>query len=135
MRIYQPIIACLLALLTSFTHTFGQKKLAAPASAPAIQQAAAALDTFLRGQITQLRIPGMQVAVVQGGRLVFNKSYGFANLQDSSSSRQQKQFSPLTPAPRFLPEWPSCNWLEDGKVDLSAPISRYVDGLPATWNP
>lgn len=134
MRIYQPIIACLLALLTSFTHTFGQKKLAAPASAPAIQQAAAALDTFLRGQITQLRIPGMQVGVVQGGRLVFNKSYGFANLQDSVPVDSKTVFA-INSCTKVFTGVAIMQLVEDGKVDLSAPISRYVDSLPATWKP
>src|SRR5687767_8250129 len=25
--------------------------------------------------------------------------------------------------------------VEDGKIDLSAPVSRYLDGLPAAWQP
>jgi len=41
------------------------------------------LDGFLRSQMRDLRIPGMAVAVVHHGKIVFDRQYDIANIQDS----------------------------------------------------
>jgi CubicO group peptidase (beta-lactamase class C family) len=39
------------------------------------------VDAYLRSRMTVQRIPGMQVAVVRGGRIVFLRSYGTASVE------------------------------------------------------
>ena len=41
------------------------------------------VEIFLQQKMKELHIPGMQIAVVQNGKIVFSESYGYANLQDS----------------------------------------------------
>ncbi|WP_206170650.1 hypothetical protein [Spirosoma pollinicola] len=72
------LATCLLGLVATLTFSFGQNRPAPSTSSVAPQKSADALDKFLRGQLSQLGIPGMQVAVVQHGHLVFSRSYGFA---------------------------------------------------------
>ncbi|WP_425290757.1 serine hydrolase [Spirosoma linguale] len=98
------------------------------------QKSANALDKFLRDQMGQLRIPGMQVAVVQRGHLVFSKSYGFANLQDSIPVTSKSVFA-INSCTKAFTGVAIMQLVEEGKVDLGAPVSRYLDGLPATWQP
>jgi CubicO group peptidase (beta-lactamase class C family) len=41
------------------------------------------VDAIVGREMHERRIPGLQVAVVQRGKLVFLRSYGIANVQDS----------------------------------------------------
>ena len=41
------------------------------------------VDTFLRSQMEKRHIPGFQVAVIRGGKVVKLGAYGLANVQDS----------------------------------------------------
>ena len=41
------------------------------------------IDDFVKTQIQQRQIPGLQLAVVKNGKIIKTASYGFANIQDS----------------------------------------------------
>ncbi|GAB2518669.1 serine hydrolase [Spirosoma aerophilum] len=126
---------CLFELVAaSLTFSFGQNRPAPAASSVATQKKAHALDRFLRGQMAQLKIPGMQVAVVQHGQLVFSRSYGFANVQDSIPVTGKSIFA-INSCTKAFTGVAIMQLVEEGKVDLGAPVSRYLDGLPATWQP
>lgn len=128
------LITCLLGLVATLSFSFGQNRPAPATSTVTPQKSVDALDKFLRGQLSQLGIPGMQVAVVQHGHLVFSKSYGFANLQDSVPVTGKSIFA-INSCTKAFTGVAIMQLVEAGKVDLSAPISRYVDGLPADWQP
>ena len=125
------IATCFLGLVATLTFSFGQSK---PAPSGIAQNSADSLDRFLRDKMSQLSIPGMQVAVVQRGQLVLNRSYGFANLQDSIPVTSKSIFA-INSCTKAFTGVAIMQLVEDGKVDLSAPISRYVDDLPADWQP
>ncbi|MBC8153041.1 MAG: class A beta-lactamase-related serine hydrolase [Bacteroidetes bacterium] len=92
------------------------------------------LDAFLRREMSQRRIPGMQVAVVKGGQLVLLKSYGIANLQDSTPVTNRSIFS-INSCTKAFTGVAIMQLVEAGKVELTAPLSRYLDGLPIAWQP
>ncbi|GAB3025327.1 serine hydrolase [Spirosoma pulveris] len=127
------LAVCLFGLVAaSVAFSFGQDRPTPAASSVATQKSANALDKFLRGQMGQLKIPGMQVAVVQHGHLVFSRSYGFANLQDSIPVTSRSIFA-INSCTKAFTGVAIMQLVEEGKVDLGAPVSRYLDGLPATW--
>ncbi|WP_461064863.1 serine hydrolase [Spirosoma horti] len=125
---------CLLGLVAPFRFSFGQHRPAPATSSVATQKPTDALDKFVRGQMRQLKIPGMQVAVVQHGQLLFSKSYGYANLQDSVPVTSKTIFA-LNSCTKAFTGVAIMQLVEDGNLDLGAPVSRYLDGLPATWQP
>ncbi len=128
------LATCLLGLVATLSLSFGQNRPAPAVSSAAMQKSADALDRFLHGQMRQLGIPGMQVAVVQHGQLVFSRSYGFANLQDSVPVTSKSIFA-INSCTKAFTGVAIMQLVEAGKVDLSAPISRYLDDLPADWQP
>ncbi|GAB4033001.1 serine hydrolase [Spirosoma jeollabukense] len=123
-----------LGLAATLTFSFGQSK-PTPSTTPGNAQTSVdSLDKFLRDRMSQLSIPGMQVAVVQRGKLVLTKSYGFANLQDSVPVTHKSIFA-INSCTKAFTGVAIMQLVEEGQVDLSAPISRYVDDLPADWQP
>jgi CubicO group peptidase (beta-lactamase class C family) len=91
-----------------------------------------AVNTFLKGQMKELRIPGMQVAVVRHGKIVLNKSYGIANLQDSVPVNNKSIFA-INSCTKAFTGVAIMQLVEEGKIELSAPVSQYLDGLPSDW--
>ncbi len=90
------------------------------------------LDQFLHRQMKDLKIPGMQVAVVQKGKIVLNKSYGIANLQDNIPVDNQSIFA-INSCTKAFTGVAIMQLVEEGHLSLSAPISQYIDSLPAQW--
>jgi CubicO group peptidase (beta-lactamase class C family) len=90
------------------------------------------VDSFLQQKMKELRIPGMQIAVVQNGKIIFSKSYGYANLQDSVPVNKRSVFA-INSCTKAFTGVAIMQLVEEGKVDLDAPVSRYVDDLPAAW--
>ena len=92
------------------------------------------VDTFLRLKMQQLRIPGLQLAVVQHGKLVKSAQYGLANVQDSVPVTGKTRFA-LNSITKAFVGVAVMQLAEAGKLELAAPISRYLSGLPAAWQP
>jgi len=44
------------------------------------QTANAAVDNFVQGMMKEGEIPGLSLAVVENGKLIYSKAYGYANL-------------------------------------------------------
>jgi CubicO group peptidase (beta-lactamase class C family) len=81
------------------------------------------IDAFLQQTITQYRIPGLAVAVVKDGQVLFTKVYG-----------QAGQGRPVTPQTQFYLGSVSKSFtalavmqlVEQGKLELDAPVQRYL---------
>ena len=92
------------------------------------------VESFLKREMKELHIPGMQVAVVQHGKIVLNESFGWANLQDSIPVNNKSIFA-INSCTKAFTGVAMMQLMDEGKVELSAPVSRYLDGLPVTWQP
>ncbi len=92
------------------------------------------VENFLLGKMRKRKIPGLQIAVIRHGKIVFLGAYGTANIQNTVSVTNQTVFS-INSATKAFTGVAIMQLVEDGKVELSAPISRYLDGLPTAWQP
>jgi CubicO group peptidase (beta-lactamase class C family) len=90
------------------------------------------LDTFLANQLGERGIPGMQVAIVRAGAIVFSSSYGLANVQDAVPVRRDSVF-PLNSITKAFTGVAIMQLVEGDRLELDAPIARYLPGLPAAW--
>ena len=104
----------------------------APAVAWTADRRAEQADQHLRGQMEALKIPGMQAAVVQGGRIVFQRSYGIASIELDVPVTDKTVFSVNSIAKAFTGV-AAMRMAESGKLDLAAPVSKYLDDLPEAW--
>jgi CubicO group peptidase (beta-lactamase class C family) len=93
---------------------------------------AASVEAFLRRHMQKDRIPGLQVAVVQHGRIVLLGAYGVANLQYSVPVTNQTVF-PIYSITKAFTGVAMMQLAERGQLDLAAPVSGYIGSLPAAW--
>ena len=98
------------------------------------QSANAKSEALLRREMRERRIPGLQAAVVQNGKIVLLTSLGTADLQSATPVTNSSVFGIYSCTKAFTGV-ALMQLVEDGKLDLSAPVSRYLDGLPNAWQP
>lgn len=107
--------------------------IAAPVNGATAQNAgsprwAPAVDSIIRAEMARAQTPGAQVAVVQGDRVVYTGAYGVTDAEAGRPVSDKTLFqigsvTKLTTAALLT------QLAAEGKVDLNAPISRYLPGL------
>ena len=122
--------------LTRLTVVLGLSALAsltqpvrAQTASPKFAEAIAESRALILDTMTTLRVPGAQIAVVKDGVLLWSEGFGLADIE---------QQVPVTPLTRFRiasiskPVTSTALGLlvQEGKVDLDAPVQRYVPSFP-----
>jgi len=82
------------------------------------------VDKLIQREMRERRVPGLQLAVVRDGKLVLSKSFGTVT---------NKTVFPIYSCTKAFTGVAIMQLVEDGKVELSAPVSRYLEGLPPQW--
>ena len=97
-----------------------------------LQKPAADLRAYLASEMRKAQIPGMQVAVARQGRVVFFDSFGAADIENPVLVTNSTVFQIASCTKAFVGV-AVMQLVEDGKTDLDAPVSRYLDNLPTAW--
>lgn len=92
----------------------------------------AQVETLVQREMRERRIPGLQLAVVKSGKIVLSKSFGTDDVQNSIPVTNKSIF-PIYSCTKAFTGVAIMQLVEEGKVELSAPVSRYLDGLPPAW--
>ncbi|MEM9495393.1 MAG: serine hydrolase domain-containing protein [Pseudomonadota bacterium] len=93
----------------------------------------AVLEAFIDGIVASFmhngKIPGVTVSVVSGGKLVFAKGYGFADLDEKTPvSGHETLFRIGSVSKTFT--WTAVMMLaERGFIDLDADVNQYLQGM------
>lgn len=90
------------------------------------------MPNYLKRTMRELHIPGMQVAVIQHRRIVFHTALGLAEIGNSVPVTEASVF-PIASATKAFTGVALMQLVESGMLNLAAPISRYLDDLPAAW--
>jgi CubicO group peptidase (beta-lactamase class C family) len=91
-----------------------------------------AIVEFIQSEMKERQIPGLQMLVLQHGKPVFSKVFGVASIQYGLPVGDSSVFS-INSATKSFTGVAMMQLAEQGKIDLQAPVSRYLDGLPAEW--
>ena len=127
------------------TYVFqGMTAVALAAPGPCVSRPAAPVPAAYADAVTRARaivcdkllprIPGLQVAVGVNGRLVWSEGFGYADRERDIPVTHETQFrigsvsKPLTAAAVAL-------LYEQKKLDLDAPVQRYVPSFPEKGHP
>lgn len=102
------------------------------ATAPESEDKAAAIGRVVQDEMASRGIPGLQLAVVQHGKIVFTGAYGKANLETAASVTGQTVF-PINSISKAFAGVAAMQLVEAGKLDLDAPLATYLDALPESW--
>ncbi len=122
----------LLALLTiSMPAAAATPEVAeAPPVDPRLQCARDHLQAFMK----ERRVPGLSVAVGQAGKVAWAEAFGVADLTAGTPVTADSTF-PIGSTTKSLTSLALGKLVEEGKIDLDAPIQTYVPYFPVKGQP
>jgi D-alanyl-D-alanine carboxypeptidase len=96
------------------------------------QPANAEIDAYVQARLIEGNMPGAAVAVMENGRLIYAKAYGYADLASKT---------PMTPEHRLeigsisktFSTVAAMLLVEEGKLDLDAKIDTYIGPVLPSW--
>lgn len=91
------------------------------------------VDDYVRAQLESRHLPGVSVAVVKDGRIVRAEGYGLANLELRAPATSQTVYEIGSISKQFAAD-AILLLVEDGKLRLDDPLSKYIDETPAAWS-
>ncbi len=94
----------------------------------------AKVDAFVRKKMTANHIPGLSLAIVRDGKIAHAKGYGMANLELSVPASENTAFAIYSITKTFTGV-ATMMLVEEGKISLEDPISKYLADLPEIWKP
>ncbi|MGK5010807.1 serine hydrolase [Janthinobacterium sp. MDB2-8] len=123
-----------LALTLAFAAAFPAGAMGASTLPAAQQQNQAQRDiaAFVRSEMQERQIPGLQLAVIQRGKVVLSRNFGLASLQYQVPVTDASLFS-INSATKAFAGVAVMQLVQQGKIDLAAPIGQYLTGLPSAW--
>lgn len=90
------------------------------------------IDAYLQ-QVQKLnQIPGLAVAVVKGGRVIYEGYYGKSSLETNAVVDKHTLFS-IFSTTKLVSTVGVFQLLEKGQLSLEDKISTYIDSLPPAW--
>lgn len=96
------------------------------------QKTKSSIDAIISREMKERKIPGLQIAVVQNGKIVLSQSYGVANLQNNIPVTNTSIF-PINSNTKVFTGVAVMQLVEQDKIKLNDPISKYLNDLPAEW--
>lgn len=94
----------------------------------------AEIRDYLLRLMEERSIPGLQVAVVRGGKIELLDTLGLANIEHQVPATHRSIVSINSMAKAFTGV-ALMQLVEARQLDLSAPVSKYLEGLPDAWRP
>ena len=92
-----------------------------------------ALDKLIHAEMEKQHIPGVSLLVARSGKIVRAQGYGFSNLELQVPVKPETVFQSGSVGKQFTAT-AVMMLVEEGKVRLDDPITRYIKDGPATWN-
>src|ERR1700744_5419016 len=90
------------------------------------------INAFVKAKMQQRHIPALQIAVLRGGKIIKDTSFGIANLENNIPATDQTIFSINSITKAFV-GIAVMQLAEEHKLQITDPLSRYLDSLPDAW--
>ncbi len=90
------------------------------------------VDNLIRLQMERQHIPGLSLAVVQQGHVVKARGYGRANEELNVPAMPETVYQIQSMTKSFTAT-AVMMLVEEGKIRLDDPVSRYLEGTPESW--
>jgi CubicO group peptidase (beta-lactamase class C family) len=83
------------------------------------------LEPKINDEIQKGHLPGMAIGVVKNGKLIYAKGFGFAKLGTDTPVTSRSLFHMASVTKTFVAT-AIMQLVEQGKIDLDAPVTRYL---------
>lgn len=95
--------------------------------------AADQVDDIVKSEMAAQHIPGLALAVMKDGHIIRSGGYGLANIELNVPVTPKTVFKIGSISKQFIAT-AMMLLVQDGKVSLDDPVSKYLDDAPATWS-
>jgi len=90
------------------------------------------IDAYVQTEMAEQHIPGLSLCVVRDGRIIKDQTYGLANVELNVPATSDTEFA-IASMTKSVTASAIMLLVQDGKISLDDPISKYFDGLPESW--
>ncbi len=115
------VLAWLLLSLTNWTAAQTQTNL----PAEKISKIETAITSFMARQ----NIPGVSIAIVEDNQIRFGRGYGMADVENFVPAKASTVYR-IASVSKSLTAVAALHLAEKGRLDLDAPVQKYVPGFP-----
>lgn len=126
-RVLQFVLVVSLSCLSARVR-FAQKASAAEAATQPYAEATANADK-IGNELVARGIPGVAIAVAVNGRLAYAQGFGYADLEERVPVWPTTKFR-IGSISKSLTATALVQLVEQGKIDLDAPVQKYVPSFP-----
>ena len=91
------------------------------------------VDDYVQSEMQRQHIPGVSVLVARDGKIVRAQGYGFANVELQVQVKPETVFQSGSVGKQFTAT-AVMMLVEEGKIRLDDPITKFLKGAPANWN-
>lgn len=92
------------------------------------------VDTYIREKMKSRNIPGLSLAIMRDGKIVYSKAFGMANLELSIPATEKTVYH-LASITKTFTAMATMMLVEEGKISLEDTISKHLSDLPGAWRP
>jgi len=99
------------------------------AVAQTMSQQALAINSLVTSHLSSHHVPGLSVAVIERGHVIFTGGYGFADVENRVPATADTVYR-IASISKSVTATAAMKLVEAGKLDLDAPIQRYCSDFP-----
>ncbi|MGC5743904.1 serine hydrolase domain-containing protein [Chryseobacterium sp. NFX27] len=96
------------------------------------QKRSDSIDTFIMHKMQELKIPGLQLAIIRNNKIDQLSSYGLANIEHQIPTKNNTVFSINSMTKAFVGV-AIMQLQEQGKLNTGDAISKYLTDIPESW--
>jgi CubicO group peptidase (beta-lactamase class C family) len=122
------LLAILFVIATAVSLSFAGQ---APASD--VVEISEKVEAYVVAEMHAERIPGLALGIARDGQIVKARGYGSANVELDVPVKPETIFQTGSVGKQFTAT-AVMMLVEDGKIHLDDPISKYLPGTPAAWD-
>jgi CubicO group peptidase (beta-lactamase class C family) len=108
-------------------NNFGRGQ-AAQQAGENFEQRLANIDAMIKEQMVACNVPGYSIGIIKSGQVVFQKCYGFADIERRIPVTNDTIFG-LASVTKTFTGLTLLSLVDKGLVNLDDPLEKYVDGL------
>ncbi len=90
------------------------------------------VDRYLQCEMHRLKIPGLSVAIVENGKIIKSKGYGFSNIELKAPAKPETIYQSGSIGKQFTAML-AMILVEKGVLHLDDKITQYLPDAPETW--
>jgi CubicO group peptidase (beta-lactamase class C family) len=92
------------------------------------------VDDFVKAQMEKQHVAGVSLVVIKDSKIVKLEGYGLANVELNVPARPETVYKIGSVSKQFIATGIML-LVEDGKISLDDPVSKFLEGTPETWKP